>query len=95
MTSPGETSPGETSPGDPVGWSPGAITELRWGASPLTRSIATCTGVAIACALLTARWELIAFAAPLLGVLCSVGWQRPVPTVQVQGQPELQRCFES
>jgi len=95
VTSPGETSPGETSPGDPVGWSPGAITELRWGASPLTRSIATCTGVAIACALLTARWELIAFAAPLLGVLCSVGWQRPVPTVQVQGQPELQRCFES
>jgi len=84
-----------TFPGDPAGCSPGGITELRWGASPLTRSIATCTGVAIACALLTARWELIAFAAPLLGVLCSVGWQRPVPTVRVQGQPGLQRCFES
>ncbi len=80
-----------TSPGEPSS----VIAELRWRAAPLTRSIATCAGVAIACALFTARWELIAFAAPLLGVLCSIGWQRPVPTVEVQGQPGLQRCFES
>jgi len=84
-----------TSPGDHAVKPAGAVTELRWQASPLTRSIATCAGVAIACALLTARWELIAFAAPMLGVLCSLGWQRPVPTVQVRGQPGLQRCFES
>lgn len=79
------------SPGEPSG----VIAELRWRASPLTRAIATCTGAAIACALLTARWELIAFAAPMLGVLCSIGWQRPVPIVRVQGQPGLQRCFET
>ncbi|MGB3354274.1 MAG: DUF58 domain-containing protein [Mycobacterium sp.] len=71
------------------------VAELHWRASPLTRSIATCAGVAIACAVLTGRWELIAFAAPLLGVLCSLGWQRPAPTVEVQGRPGLQRCFES
>ncbi|MGZ8801697.1 MAG: DUF58 domain-containing protein [Mycobacterium sp.] len=57
--------------------------------------MATCTGAAIACALLTGRWELVAFAAPLLGVLCSINWQRPVPTVEVHAQPGLQRCFES
>lgn len=57
--------------------------------------MATCTGVALACALLTARWELIAFAAPMLGVLCSLAWQRPLPTVRLQGQPGFQRCFES
>ena len=71
------------------------VAELHWRASPLTRSIATCAGVAIACAVLAGRWELIAFAAPLLGVLCSLGWQRPAPSVEVQGRPGLQRCFES
>jgi len=69
--------------------------ELRWRASSLTRRIATCTGVAIVCALVTGRWELIAFAAPLLGVLCSIGWQRPVPIVEVHGTPGMQRCFEA
>jgi uncharacterized protein (DUF58 family) len=42
-----------------------------------------------------ARWQLIAFAAPLLGVLCSISWQRPVPTFRVHGEPASQRCFES
>ena len=69
--------------------------ELRWRASPLTRAIATCAGVAIVGALIAGRWELIAFAAPLLGVLCSIGFQRGTPTVEVGGQPDLQRCFES
>ncbi|MGB1225345.1 MAG: DUF58 domain-containing protein [Mycobacterium sp.] len=80
-----------SSPGEPSS----VIAELRWRASPLTRAIATCTGAAIACALLTARWELIAFAAPMLGVLCSIGWQRPAPSVRVQGQPGMPRCFET
>ncbi|MGD9621659.1 MAG: DUF58 domain-containing protein [Mycolicibacterium sp.] len=71
------------------------LTELHWRASPLTRSIATCAGVAIVCALIAARWDLIAFAAPMLGVLCSLGWQGPAPSVRVFGCPELQRCFES
>jgi len=69
--------------------------ELHWRASPLTRAIATCAGVALAAAVVGSRGQLIAFAAPMLGVLCSIGWQRPVPKVQAHAQPGLQRCFEN
>ena len=69
--------------------------ELRWRAAPLTRSIATCAGVALAVAVIGSRWQLIAFAAPLLGVLCSLSWQRPVPKIQVHAQPASRRCFET
>ncbi len=68
--------------------------ELRWGASPLTQSLLTCAAVSLAVAVLGARWQLIAFAAPLIGVLCSVGWQRAVPTVRVCADPGIHRCFE-
>ncbi|OBI21204.1 ATPase [Mycobacterium sp. E2462] len=68
---------------------------FRWRASPLTRAIATCAGFALAAAVIGGRWQLVAFAAPLLGVLCSLSWQRPVPTVYVHGEPERQRCFET
>jgi uncharacterized protein (DUF58 family) len=69
--------------------------EFRWRASPLARAIATGAGVALAVAVIGARWQLIAFAAPLLGVLCSISWQRPVPKVRVHGEPDSQRCFEN
>jgi uncharacterized protein (DUF58 family) len=68
--------------------------EFHWSASQLTRAIATCSGVALAAAVIGGQWELIAFAAPLLGVLCSISWQRPVPTIHVHAEPESQRCFE-
>jgi uncharacterized protein (DUF58 family) len=68
--------------------------ELRWRASTLTRAVATCVGVVLAAALIGSRWQLIAFVAPLLGVLCSVGWQRTVPRVYLHAEPGLQRCFE-
>ncbi|OBK70060.1 DUF58 domain-containing protein [Mycobacterium sp. 1165178.9] len=74
---------------------PGVEVEFRWRASELTRAIATCTGFAMAAAVIGARWQLIAFAAPLLGVLCSISWQRPVPTIRVHGEPDAQRCFEN
>ncbi len=67
---------------------------LRWHASPLTRAVATCAGVVLAAALIGSRWQLIAFVAPLLGVLCSIGWQRTLPKVYVHAEPGLQRCFE-
>ncbi|RDH80390.1 DUF58 domain-containing protein [Mycolicibacterium moriokaense] len=67
---------------------------LRWHASPLTRAVATCAGVVLTAALIGSRWQLIAFVAPLLGVLCSITWQRAVPKVYVHAQPGLQRCFE-
>ena len=69
--------------------------EVRWRASALTRAIATCVGVALAVAVIGARWQLIAFAAPLLGVLCSISWQRPVPKILVHAEPDSQRCFEN
>ena len=68
--------------------------ELRWRASPLTRAVATCAGVTLAAALIGSRWQLIAFVAPLLGVLCSIGWQRTVPRIYLHAEPALQRCFE-
>ncbi len=73
----------------------GRDVEFRWRASPLTRVIATCAGVALAAAVIGARWQLIAFAAPLLGVLCSISWQPPAPKIRVHGEPDSQRCFEN
>jgi uncharacterized protein (DUF58 family) len=69
--------------------------QLRWRASTLTRAVATCAGVALAAALIKSCWQLIAFAAPLLGVLCSISWQRPLPKVDVRAEPGSQRCFEA
>jgi uncharacterized protein (DUF58 family) len=49
----------------------------------------------MAAAVIGGQWQLIAFAAPLLGVLCSISWQRPVPRIRLHGDPDTQRCFES
>ncbi len=68
--------------------------EISWRASHLTLTIATCAGVALVAAVIGGRWQLIAFAAPLLGVLCSLSWQAPVPTINVHAEPDSQRCFE-
>ncbi|MFS0898302.1 DUF58 domain-containing protein [Mycolicibacterium litorale] len=69
--------------------------ELHWRASPLTRALATCAAAALAIALFTTRWELVAFVAPLLGVLCSIGWQARPPGVVVSSSSPLLRCFET
>lgn len=69
--------------------------ELSWHASPLTGALATCAAVALAAGLIGSRWQLFVFAAPLLGVLCSIGWQRRPPRVDVHGNPAVVRCFES
>ncbi|OBK33424.1 ATPase [Mycobacterium sp. 1245111.1] len=68
--------------------------QLRWRASSLTRAMATCAALTLAVALIRSCWQLVAFAAPLLGVLCSVSWQRPLPKVWVHAEPGSQRCFE-
>ena len=67
---------------------------LRWRASPLTRAIATCVGVALATAVIGSRWQLIAFIAPLAGVLASIGWQRRPPTLTVHARPALDEHVE-
>jgi uncharacterized protein (DUF58 family) len=69
--------------------------ELRWRASPLAEAIATCAAMALAAAVIADRWQLLAFAAPLLGVLCSLSWQRPAPKFMVRAVPGSQRCFEN
>jgi uncharacterized protein (DUF58 family) len=69
--------------------------ELAWRSSPLAHALATCVAVALAAALLGGQWQLVAFAAPLLGVLASLRWQPPPPHVRVYGQPALSRCFEA
>ncbi|WP_234880276.1 DUF58 domain-containing protein [Mycolicibacterium litorale] len=61
----------------------------------MTRSLATCAAVTLAIALFTRRWELVAFVAPLLGVLCSIGWQPRPPGIRVDSSSPLQRCFET
>lgn len=69
--------------------------EFHWRASALTRAIATVAGVTLVAALIGSRWQLVAFAAPLIGVLCSIGWQRPPAKVYVHAEPASQRCFET
>ncbi len=69
--------------------------ELHWQASPLARALASCAAVALACAVLGSAWQLVAFAAPLLGVLVSIRWQRPASAVHVHAEPGLLRCFEA
>jgi uncharacterized protein (DUF58 family) len=69
--------------------------ELDWRPSPLSRAVVTCAAAALAVAVIGGFWQLIAFAAPLVGVLMSIGWQRGVPKVHVHGEPGSLRCFES
>jgi len=68
---------------------------LHWRPSSLTRAIVTCAAAALAVAVVGGYWQLVAFAAPLAGVLVSIGWQRQVPKVHVHAEPAAQRCFES
>lgn len=68
--------------------------ELRSRTTELTRMLFICASAALAAALISGRWQLVAFAAPLLGVLCSVGWQRPVARMSVRAGPKTLRCFE-
>ncbi len=69
--------------------------ELRWRVSPLALALATSAAAALTIAVIGSSWQLVAFVAPLLGVLCSISWQPPVPTIRVHAQPATQRCFEA
>ena len=69
--------------------------QLRWRPSSLTLALLTCVAVLLGVAVITSLWQLVMFAAPLLGVVCSIGWQRPVPVVVVSADPGAHRCFEN
>lgn len=68
---------------------------LRWRTTQLARALLLCAAAALAAALISGRWPLIVFAAPMLGVLSSVGWQRRVSAISVAATPDLIRCFEN
>ncbi|WP_230987548.1 DUF58 domain-containing protein [Mycolicibacter heraklionensis] len=68
---------------------------IHWRASPLAKALATGAALALVVAVGASRWQLIAFAAPLLAVLCSLERQRPVPALRVHATPAVQRCFET
>lgn len=72
-----------------------APAEVRWRPSASARAFATCAGATLVLALIAGRWQLIGFAAPLLGVLAALGWRRPESRVRVRASPALVRCFES
>lgn len=72
-------------------------TEVKpaWRASPLTLAVAMIVAATLAAAVFLSRWQLIAFAAPLLGVLCSIRWQHARSTVRLQSSPGQQYFFEA
>ncbi|MCB1265989.1 MAG: DUF58 domain-containing protein [Mycobacterium sp.] len=67
---------------------------LVWRTSALARALFICAAVALAAAMLPGRWQLVAFAAPILGVLSSLGWQRLPTAMEVVARPAESRCFE-
>jgi uncharacterized protein (DUF58 family) len=71
------------------------VVPLRWSASPLAKAVATAAAGALIIAVIGFRWQLVIFAAPLLGVLASIGWQRPRIVAEVTGEPVTVRCFEN
>lgn len=68
--------------------------EIVWRISALARALATCAAVVLAAAVAVGEWQLIAFAAPMLGLLVSMRWQPALPAVRVHAAPGLSRCFE-
>lgn len=67
---------------------------MHWRASPFAKALASGAALALVVAVGASRWQLIAFAAPLLAVLCSLDSQRPAPGLRVRATPAVQRCFE-
>ena len=73
--------------------SPTAEAELRWRPAPLVLMLAGTAAVALVLAVVSARWQPVVFAAPMLGVLASAPWQTSRTRIQLAGAGVL-RCFE-
>ncbi|WP_024800874.1 DUF58 domain-containing protein [Nocardia sp. BMG51109] len=71
-----------------------AETELRWRPAPLVFMLAGAAVPALVLAVVLGRWQLVVFAAPMLGVLATAPWQVSRTRIQVDGAGAL-RCFES
>ncbi|ABG96314.1 conserved hypothetical protein [Rhodococcus jostii RHA1] len=69
---------------------------LTWRASPAALALTTCAAVALTAGVVGRWWELIVFAAPMLGALGTVMWlPRPATGVRVEVSARMLRCFES
>ena len=68
---------------------------MHWQASAFAKAVASGAALALVVAVGASRWQLIAFAAPLLAVLCSLDSQRPVAALRIYATPAVQRCFEA
>ncbi|WP_216896196.1 DUF58 domain-containing protein [Nocardia alni] len=68
--------------------------ELRWRPAPLVYMLATSAAVALVLAVMLSRWQLVVFAAPMLGVLATAPAQLARTRIRVDGAGVL-RCFES
>ncbi|WP_227998192.1 DUF58 domain-containing protein [Nocardia australiensis] len=68
--------------------------ELRWRPAPLVYMLAGCAAAALVLAVVFGKWQLVVFAAPLLGVLATAPWQQSSTKIQVNDGGTL-RCFES
>ncbi|MGY2061964.1 DUF58 domain-containing protein, partial [Nocardia gipuzkoensis] len=71
-----------------------AEAELRWRPAALVFMLATAAAPALALAVILGRWQLVIFAAPMLGVLATAPIQLSRTRIQVDGVDVL-RCFES
>ncbi|HEU5470588.1 MAG TPA: DUF58 domain-containing protein [Actinophytocola sp.] len=70
-------------------------TALCWQLSPLALALLTTSVTALTLAVVGRRPELVAFTAPLLGVLAGIwGAGRPATHVLVHAEPAEPRCFE-
>ncbi|MFC9838090.1 DUF58 domain-containing protein [Rhodococcus sp. NPDC127530] len=70
--------------------------QLTWRASPAALALTTCAAVALTAGVVGRWWELIVFAAPMLGALGTVTWlPRPATGVRVEASAHMLRCFES
>ncbi len=68
--------------------------DLRWRPAPLVFILAGCAATALVVAVLLGQWQLVVFAAPMLGVLATAPWQQAPTRVQVDGSGTV-RCFEN
>ncbi|WP_410874386.1 DUF58 domain-containing protein [Nocardia sp. A7] len=68
--------------------------DLRWRPAPLVFILAGCAAAALVVAVLLGQWQLVVFAAPMLGVLATAPWQQAPTRVQVDGSGTI-RCFET
>jgi len=68
--------------------------ELHWRPAALVYMLAVSAAAALALAVILGRWQLVVFAAPMLGVLVTAPIQLARTRIQVDGAGVL-RCFES